>query len=325
MPSEVKMPQLGMNQDSAVIVSWLKGAGDKVTSGEPIFEVETDKATMEVEAASDGYLAGILAVEGADVPVGDVIAMIVETEAAVAEHVSASPATPAKSESAESPDAERKVAVQSEQVPEPAATATPATPTVPKLGAPQVAPTGKVLASPLAKRMAAERGIDLAGLRATGVPEPIHATDLSSAPAGGQSQLTAKVDAGTLTALLQRSQNADRTMLLAAFTSGAWRSVFDVDDALIAIRGMEGTIALYPERHIGGEDQTPKLSLVDLCDTRIGAYASASGGMTLTVAKDSEAFVLTLSFNESLLPLSHAVSLLDAIAARVEDPIRQLI
>ena len=54
MPFEVRMPQLGMNQDSAVIVAWLKAAGDKVATGDPIFEGETDKATMEVEAASDG-------------------------------------------------------------------------------------------------------------------------------------------------------------------------------------------------------------------------------------------------------------------------------
>ena len=86
MPYEVKMPQLGMNQDSAVIVSWLKAAGDKVAKGDVIFEVETDKATMEVEAAADGFLAGIVAGEGDDVPVGDLIALIVESESEVADH-----------------------------------------------------------------------------------------------------------------------------------------------------------------------------------------------------------------------------------------------
>ena len=59
MPFEVRMPQLGMNQDSATIVAWLKNVGDKVTEGEAIFEVETDKATMEVEARSEGYLSDI--------------------------------------------------------------------------------------------------------------------------------------------------------------------------------------------------------------------------------------------------------------------------
>ena len=80
MPHEVRMPQLGMVQDSGVIVAWLKRNGDPVRAGDPVFEVETDKATMEVEAAADGYLSGVTAAEGDDVPVGGLIAMIVEDE-----------------------------------------------------------------------------------------------------------------------------------------------------------------------------------------------------------------------------------------------------
>ena len=79
MPHEVKMPQLGMTQDSGVIVSWLKAAGDAVAAGDALFEVETDKATMEVEAPVEGFLSGLRASEGDDVPVGDVIALIVES------------------------------------------------------------------------------------------------------------------------------------------------------------------------------------------------------------------------------------------------------
>ena len=80
MPFEVRMPQLGMNQDSATIVAWLKNVGDKVTEGETIFEVETDKATMEVEAQSEGYLSGIQVELGVDIPVGELIATIVENK-----------------------------------------------------------------------------------------------------------------------------------------------------------------------------------------------------------------------------------------------------
>ena len=56
MSYEVKMPQLGMNQDTAVVVAWFKKEGDKIEKGNPLFEVETDKATMEVEAQKEGYL-----------------------------------------------------------------------------------------------------------------------------------------------------------------------------------------------------------------------------------------------------------------------------
>ncbi|SMX23819.1 biotin/lipoyl-containing protein [Boseongicola aestuarii] len=323
MPSEVKMPQLGMNQDSAVIVAWLKASGDKVTRGEPIFEVETDKATMEVEATSDGYLAGIRAEEGADIPVGDIIAMIVETADEVAEHASASVETTETSKSAEGE-------VEPEAKPEPEAAVTKTEETVPNesVETPAAAPratSGPVLASPLAKRLAKERGVDLAALRASGLPEPIHAADLSRSVAGGQSQLSARVVADALAALLQRSQNADRTTLLAAFTAGAWRQVFDTVDVTIAIRGLDGATAQYPAPRDGETGTAAAISLVDLCDTRLQAYAPAGGGITISVGEGDSHFALTLSFNEASLPMPHAITLLDAIAARVEDPIRQLI
>lgn len=79
MPHEVIMPALGMAQDSGLLVSWLKNAGDPVKAGDALMEVETDKATMEVEAAHDGYLTNLRAKAGEDVPVGQVVALISET------------------------------------------------------------------------------------------------------------------------------------------------------------------------------------------------------------------------------------------------------
>jgi pyruvate/2-oxoglutarate dehydrogenase complex dihydrolipoamide acyltransferase (E2) component len=183
--------------------------------------------------------------------------------------------------------------------------------------------SGPILASPLAKRLAKERGVDLAALRAGGLPEPIHAADLSRSATGGQSQLGARISGDALTALLQRSENADRTVLFAAFAAGAWRDVFETDDATIAIRGLDGATVHYPAH--GEAEAGAAMSLVDLCDTRLQGYAPASGGITLSVGADTDQFALTLSFNEASLPMAHAITLLDAIAARVEDPIRQLI
>ena len=79
MPHEVIMPALGMAQDTGKIVSWLKSAGDPVKAGDALFEVETDKATMEVESPADGYLTDLQAEAGADVPVGNVIALVSDT------------------------------------------------------------------------------------------------------------------------------------------------------------------------------------------------------------------------------------------------------
>jgi len=79
MPLDVIMPALGMAQESGVIVAWHKQPGDAVAEGDVLFEVETDKATMEVEAQGAGFLTGVVASDGDQVPVGDVIARITDT------------------------------------------------------------------------------------------------------------------------------------------------------------------------------------------------------------------------------------------------------
>lgn len=327
MPHEVRMPQLGMTQDSGVIVAWLKGQGDKVAEGDALFEVETDKTTMEVEAPASGFLAGLRAGKGDNVPVGNVIAVIVDSEAEAAELAAERPAgdgAPAEgnlsqpaSESAAMPE---QPAPAQPTAPEPAPVS--ARPTTPPIA------TGKVLASPKAKRVAAEQGIDLMALRAQGVREPIHVADLTRTTAGGHSSLSARVDGAAFNLLLQKAQrDADRTMLFAAFAAGAWRTVFEVADVAIVIRRLDGStdVIANPDRGGAGDTRAAAFSLVDLCDTRLSGFNPASGGMTLTVARDGTGFALTFAFGEAALPVAHAVALLDNLAARIEDPIRQLL
>src|SRR5436309_10308277 len=76
MPADVIMPALGMAQETGKVLRWLKADGDTVRKGEPLLEVETDKVTVEIESPADGRLAGVRAAEGADVPVGEVIALV---------------------------------------------------------------------------------------------------------------------------------------------------------------------------------------------------------------------------------------------------------
>ncbi len=76
MPISVVMPALEMGQETGKLVAWLKKDGDKVAKGEPLLEVETDKAVLEVEATGDGTLAGVKANEGDVIPVGQTIAWI---------------------------------------------------------------------------------------------------------------------------------------------------------------------------------------------------------------------------------------------------------
>jgi pyruvate dehydrogenase E2 component (dihydrolipoamide acetyltransferase) len=77
MPAEVIMPALGMAQETGKVLRWLRGEGDVLVKGEPLLEVETDKVTVEIEAPAAGTLAGVSAAEGAEVPVGTVIAFVV--------------------------------------------------------------------------------------------------------------------------------------------------------------------------------------------------------------------------------------------------------
>lgn len=323
MPFEVRMPQLGMAQESGVIVAWLKAQGDLVATGDALFEVETDKATMEVEAAADGFLAGLRAGEGDDVPVGDVIAVIVETEAELADHATiaqtmAKPATEEPPTAVTTPTTTEEKAAPAEAQPTAAMAKVP----MPKPAA------GKVLASPKAKRLAAERGIDLGVLRAQGAAEPIHAAVLNTATAGGQSSLMAHADGTAFRALLERADdNADRTMLIAAFAAGAWRALSDAANVAVLIRNLDGSADLIanPDRGGVGAAEAAALSLVDLCDTMLSSYAAAGGGPTLAVARVEGDFAMTLSFSEAALPMTQAAALLNEIAARVAEPIRQLL
>src|SRR6185295_354522 len=78
MPVSVVMPALEMAQETGKLIAWRKQEGDRVSKGEPLFEIETDKAVVEIEASGDGVLAGVTAQPGAVVPVGQTIAWLVQ-------------------------------------------------------------------------------------------------------------------------------------------------------------------------------------------------------------------------------------------------------
>lgn len=113
MAKDVILPALGMAQDTGKIVRWLKSEGEQVTRGEPLVEIETDKATVEIEALASGVLAHIVAAEGDDVPVGQVIATILAPGEIEHKNANSSPAqsvAPRQAESAPPVPAERQSA-----------------------------------------------------------------------------------------------------------------------------------------------------------------------------------------------------------------------
>jgi len=179
MPIQILMPALSPTMTDGKLAKWHKKEGDAVESGDVIAEIETDKATMEIEAVEEGVLGKILVAEGTEeVPVNQVIALLLEDGedvtalegglegAAEAPAPAAAPPPPAESPAPAAP------------TPAPAAVPAPAAP------APQAAAGGRVLASPLARRLAAEQGLDLSRVTGTGPRGRIVKRDIEGTPVG---------------------------------------------------------------------------------------------------------------------------------------------
>lgn len=166
MPIEVLMPALSPTMTEGKLARWLKREGETVNSGDVIAEIETDKATMEVEAVDEGVLGKILVAEGSEhVAVNTPIAMIL-VEGEDAKALTVGTPAPAKA-TAPAPAA-------------PAAAA-PAAPPSPSPAAPAQAAGARIFASPLAKRMAAEAGLDLAAIKGSGPRGRIIKADVEAA------------------------------------------------------------------------------------------------------------------------------------------------
>src|SRR5687767_3391834 len=169
MPINILMPALSPTMEKGNLAKWLKKEGDTVKSGDVIAEIETDKATMEVEAVDEGILAKIVVPEGtADVPVNQLIALIAgegEDPKSVTAPAAGGSAAPAPAPKAEAAPAAPAAAPQPPAAAAPSAAA-PAPAAKPN-GAGQAA-GNRVFASPLAKRIAKEGGIDIASVKGSG-------------------------------------------------------------------------------------------------------------------------------------------------------------
>jgi pyruvate dehydrogenase E2 component (dihydrolipoamide acetyltransferase) len=161
MATEVKLPRLGQGMESGTIVKWLKSEGEPVEKGEPLYELDTDKVTQEVEAEASGVLLKIAIAEG-EVEVGKTIGFIGDQGESVA-------AEEAPAKSAEQPVEEPK----REEPKEPA----------PQAQDSNGSSNGRIKASPLARRIAQERGVDLAQIHGTGPDGRIVAEDVERAGA----------------------------------------------------------------------------------------------------------------------------------------------
>jgi pyruvate dehydrogenase E2 component (dihydrolipoamide acetyltransferase) len=191
MPINILMPALSPTMEKGNLAKWLKKEGDKVKSGDVIAEIETDKATMEVEAVDEGTIAKILVPEGTqDVPVNDVIAVLAgdgeDVKSAGASAGAAKPATEAAPAKAEATPKPASPAPAAAPAPTPAAAPAPqAAPAAPQAAsASQANGRARVFSSPLARRLAKEAGIDIARITGTGPHGRVISRDVAEAKSG---------------------------------------------------------------------------------------------------------------------------------------------
>ena len=183
MPTQILMPALSPTMTEGKLAKWLKKEGDKVAPGDVLAEIETDKATMEVEAVDEGVIGRLLVAEGTEgVAINTPIALL------IGEGESAEAAAGPTAASAPRPTPAPKAAA----APPPAAAAapSPAVKPAPAAAAPAPSPSrgngaGRIFASPLARRMAQQAGLDLTALRGSGPHGRIVKADVEAAVAGG--------------------------------------------------------------------------------------------------------------------------------------------
>jgi pyruvate/2-oxoglutarate dehydrogenase complex dihydrolipoamide acyltransferase (E2) component len=337
---QVIMPALGMAQDTGLIISWSRAAGDAVSADDVLLEVETDKSAMEVPAGFDGYVAAILAEAGENVPVGDVIAIISseKPEAPVTrsakDNTPKPAASPASAKSAPTPDAPTPA-------PKPAA---------PERTAAAMASGSKILASPKAKRLAKEQGLDLERLARAGIAQPFHVADLETlktlpaetAPAAAHQSAARRIVAEVNGSALAEftgwlSQELGRTIrretVLAGLAAGALRSAGGPDTMCVQTQ-LHGTARSYVDPDLAGlgraepsdNDTSPSLIVRDLVGSPLSSIQlGAEAVPVLTVSGAGKALTITCECPGEALSAEAALALTTGFADRVGDTLRQLL
>lgn len=241
MAISVVMPALEMAQETGKLISWLKKEGDPVVKGEPLLEIETDKAVMEIESPADGVLAGLTAQAGAEVPVGRTIAWIVrQGEAPPVEEVAA--------------ESGRKIT---------AATASAPAPDTP-LSATQAASQNvqNLKMSPKARRLASERGVNLSDVRGTGPGGEILASDILAAV---ESKTTASATSSRNLSAISR--------LMAERTAESWRTV----PHFFLTREVNAEVLNQTRRNLGPEIEESHAVKLTHTDLLVAAVARVLG------------------------------------------------
>jgi pyruvate dehydrogenase E2 component (dihydrolipoamide acetyltransferase) len=271
MPINILMPALSPTMEKGNLAKWLKKEGDKVKSGDVIAEIETDKATMEVEAVDEGTLAKILVPEGTqDVAVNDVIAVLAgDGEDAKAAGAGAASAPPKAAPAAQAPAAAKPAPTPA--APAAGAAAPAATPAPQAVPAQQTNGHARTFSSPLARRLAKEAGIELARVNGSGPHGRVIARDIEEAKSGKGLKAPASAPAAGPAIAPSMSDKQIRAL----FEDGSYE--------VIPHDGMRRTIA---QRLTASVQTVPHFYLTMDCD--IGKLLAAREEINATAPKDSE-------------------------------------
>jgi pyruvate dehydrogenase E2 component (dihydrolipoamide acetyltransferase) len=273
MPINILMPALSPTMEKGNLAKWLKKEGDKVKSGDVIAEIETDKATMEVEAVDEGTIAKILVPEGTqDVAVNDVIAVLAgdgeDVKSAGAASAPPKPAAAAPAPAAATPAAPPPPSsAPAAKAPTPAAA--PAAQAA--LTAPQTNGHARIFSSPLARRLAKEVGIDLARINGSGPHGRVIARDVEEAKSGKGLKAPAATPAGAPALAPSMSDK----QILALFEPGSYE--------IVPHDGMRRTIA---QRLTASVQTIPHFYLTIDCE--IGKLLAAREEINAAAPKDKE-------------------------------------
>jgi pyruvate dehydrogenase E2 component (dihydrolipoamide acetyltransferase) len=270
MPINILMPALSPTMEKGNLAKWLKKEGDKVKSGDVIAEIETDKATMEVEAVDEGTIAKILVPEGTqDVPVNDIIAVL----AGDGEDVKAAGAGAGAAPAPKPAEAPKPAAAPAPAAPTPApATAAAPAPTPQAAAAPaKTNGHARVFSSPLARRLAKEAGIDIARIDGSGPHGRIVARDVEGARSGKGLKAPAAAP-GAAPAIAPAMSDKQ---ILSLFEEGSYE--------IVPHDGMRRTIA---QRLTAATQSVPTFYLTIDCD--IGRLLDAREQINTAAPKDKE-------------------------------------
>ena len=276
MPINILMPALSPTMEKGNLAKWLKKEGDKVKSGDIIAEIETDKATMEVEAVDEGTIAKILVPEGTqDVPVNDVIAVMAgdgEDVKAAGAGAASKPAEAPAAKAAEAPAAKPAAAPAAAPAPQPAATG-PTQAAAPQAAASASQANGhaRVFSSPLARRLAKEAGIDIGRIDGSGPHGRIVARDVEGAKSGKGLKAPAAAPGATPAIAPAMSDK----QILSLFEEGSYE--------IVPHDGMRRTIA---QRLTAATQSVPTFYLTIDCE--IGRLLDAREQINAAAPKDKE-------------------------------------